>query len=104
MEDDEFSNVSWQRPPHGNTEEAGESSGGVRNENGPSNGSRVGQASEESRSPLGGDHLDLAGVGSGTLECTVSSPIKENDGTKDSYVSYLVTTHVCTLSDLSGLR
>ncbi|KAI5459158.1 hypothetical protein BGZ63DRAFT_415808 [Mariannaea sp. PMI_226] len=27
-----------------------------------------------------------------TLQCTVSSPIKENDGTKDAFVSYLITT------------
>ncbi|CAD6505262.1 BgTH12-00754 [Blumeria graminis f. sp. triticale] len=37
--------------------------------------------------------VDLAGVGEGVLECNVSQPIKENDGTKDSYVSYLVTTN-----------
>jgi hypothetical protein len=41
------------------------------------------------------DDLDLAGVGTATLECTVTQPMKENDGTKDAYVSYLVTTHVC---------
>jgi len=39
------------------------------------------------------DDLDLAGVGNSTLECTVTQPMKENDGTKDAYVSYLVTTH-----------
>jgi len=45
--------------------------------------------------------LDLAGVGEGVLECTVTAPIKENDGTKDVFVSYLVTTHVCaTLQQL----
>ncbi|KAH6711367.1 putative sorting nexin-4 [Leptodontidium sp. 2 PMI_412] len=37
--------------------------------------------------------MDLAGVGEGVLECTVTQPIKENDGTKDAYVSYLVTTN-----------
>ncbi|KAG9230844.1 putative sorting nexin-4 [Amylocarpus encephaloides] len=37
--------------------------------------------------------MDLAGVGDGTLECTVSSPLKENDGSKDAYVSYSVTTN-----------
>ncbi|EHL02134.1 putative Sorting nexin-4 [Glarea lozoyensis 74030] len=36
--------------------------------------------------------MDLAGVGEGTLECTVTQPLKENDGSKDAYVSYLVTT------------
>ena len=41
------------------------------------------------------DVMDLAGLDGGTLECTVGQPIKENDGTKDAYVSYLVTTKVC---------
>lgn len=40
------------------------------------------------------DAIDLAGIGpDGTLDCTVDSPMKENDGTKDAYVSYKVTTH-----------
>ncbi|KAH8596768.1 hypothetical protein B0O99DRAFT_619898 [Bisporella sp. PMI_857] len=39
------------------------------------------------------DSIDLAGVGSATIECTVSNPIKENDGTKDAFVSYKITTH-----------
>ncbi|KAF2403740.1 Phox-like protein [Trichodelitschia bisporula] len=30
--------------------------------------------------------------GDGRLECTVDSPLKENEGTKDVYISYLVTT------------
>ncbi|KAF2836288.1 Phox-like protein [Patellaria atrata CBS 101060] len=30
--------------------------------------------------------------GDGRLECTVDSPMKENEGTKDAYISYLVTT------------
>jgi hypothetical protein len=42
------------------------------------------------------DAVDLAGIGDGVLECHVDSPLKENDGTKDAYISYLVTTHVCT--------
>lgn len=41
------------------------------------------------------DNYDLAGIGrEGVLEVTVDGPLKENDGTKDAYVSYLVTTHV----------
>ncbi|TQS35123.1 hypothetical protein Golomagni_04464 [Golovinomyces magnicellulatus] len=39
------------------------------------------------------DPLDLAGTGDGVIECKVSQPIKENDGTKDAFVSYLVTTN-----------
>jgi sorting nexin-4 len=38
--------------------------------------------------------VDLGGIGGGVLECTVDSPLKENDGTKDAYVSYLITTNV----------
>jgi sorting nexin-4 len=40
------------------------------------------------------DPIDLGGIGDGVLECSVDSPLKENDGTKDAYVSYLVTTTV----------
>ena len=44
--------------------------------------------------------VDLGGIGDGILECNVGSPLKENDGTKDAYVSYLITTivrHPCTV-------
>lgn len=40
------------------------------------------------------DDIDLSGIGPGDLTCTVSSPLKEGDGTKDAYVSYLITTEV----------
>lgn len=41
------------------------------------------------------DHVDLAGIGKdGMLNCIVDAPQKENDGTKDAYVSYRVTTQV----------
>lgn len=44
------------------------------------------------------DAVDNAGIGqAGFLECTVDTPQKENDGTKDAYISYLVTTHVRAL-------
>ncbi|KJZ78598.1 Sorting nexin-4 [Hirsutella minnesotensis 3608] len=32
-------------------------------------------------------------LGGETLECVVGSPLKENDGSKDAFVSYLITTH-----------
>lgn len=52
------------------------------------------------------DNVDLAGIGrEGMIEVTVDTPLKENDGTKDAYVSYLVTTHVCQQTFvLPGLR
>ncbi|CAI4219362.1 unnamed protein product [Parascedosporium putredinis] len=39
-----------------------------------------------------GDDLEGHLSGSEKLDCVVSSPIKENDGTKDAFVSYLITT------------
>jgi len=95
MENDDFANVSWQRDKpaqnasSGITSPISDTEGGIGGGN--SNGKRRG-----SGGPLGrdADALDLAGVGDATLECTVTTPIKENDGTKDAYVSYLVVTHV----------
>jgi hypothetical protein len=37
--------------------------------------------------------MDLEDL-SGELDCVVGKPQKENDGTKDAYVSYLVSTKV----------
>jgi len=43
------------------------------------------------------DAQDLAGPGDhGLLQCTVTKPQKEGEGTQNLYVSYLVTTDVCT--------
>lgn len=33
-------------------------------------------------------------MGGERLDCTVGSAIKENDGTKDAFISYQITTHV----------
>lgn len=41
----------------------------------------------------GADH-EPHRLGSERLECIVDTPIKENDGTKDAFVSYLITTSV----------
>lgn len=41
------------------------------------------------------DEQDLAGPGAhGKLECTVTKPQKESEGTQNQFISYLVTTHV----------
>lgn len=48
----------------------------------------------EAQAGAAADDIDLAGVGQSRLETTVSDPMTENDGTKDAYVSYLVTTDV----------
>lgn len=93
MEND-FDSVSWEpesdsRPtvaePRSSEDRYGSSSTGKRK---VSNSSSVPQAGNIA------DDVDLAGIGDGRLDCTVDTPLKENDGTKDAYVSYLVTTQV----------
>ena len=41
------------------------------------------------------NHEDLS---EGRLECIVGDPRKENEGTKNAYISYLVHTQVCLTS------
>jgi hypothetical protein len=49
------------------------------------------------------DAVDLAGPGAqGFLECSVSNPQKEGEGTQNAYISYLVTTDV-SISDCKNL-
>jgi sorting nexin-4 len=94
MEHDDFANVSWQNNPGG--QGAAPFSTSPRDEvDGTGPGNANGKR-RESSGPLGrnADPMDLAGVEGGVLECTVSHPNKENDGSKDAYVSYLVTTNV----------
>ena len=90
MNDDNFDSVSWQNEPDSDVsrpntahDNYGVSSAGKRK---ASSGSL--QAGENA------DDVDLAGIGEGRLDCKVDTPVKENDGTKDAYVSYLVTTRV----------
>lgn len=93
MENDNFADVSWQSPPRGNTDGAGASSArAAAGEAQPSHAERIADGTEEAPRK---DPLDNAGIGNGSLECTVTAPLKEGDGSKDSYVSYLVTTNVC---------
>lgn len=71
---DNFSNVSWSEHVHEQT-------------------SRPVPPAEEP-----GHTMDPArapeSLGSERLQCAVGSPIKENDGSKDAFVSYLITTNV----------
>lgn len=96
MDRNDFDSVSWQnepeseasRPPVSRARE----SGGHDGRPGANGKRRVSSASLQAGHNA--DAVDLAGVGDGRLECTVDTPQKENDGTKDAYISYLVTTHV----------
>ena len=96
-----FDSVQWPRDP-----EAQEPQNHDQSTFSPSRALPVRTNSRRSESmssePQAGDNadaVDLAGIGvDGILECTVDTPLKENDGTKDAYVSYLVTTHVTSIS------
>ena len=60
-------------------------------------GSNHGYGEEEWPQAGNADAQDLAGIGEhGKLECTVSKPLKEGEGTQNPYISYLVTVEVCT--------
>jgi sorting nexin-4 len=99
MDHDDFANVSWQ-----SDQAARNALSGATNPRTEEEGAGPGNMNGNRRAsgPLGrnADPLDTAGVGEGTLECTVTSPIKENDGSKDAYVSYLVTTNVRSLCQM----
>ncbi|QUC17418.1 uncharacterized protein UV8b_01659 [Ustilaginoidea virens] len=69
-----FSNVSW-------TEHATDAATPTPNPHAPT-------ASSAARR-----RDDPHGLGAEKLECTVGSPLKENDGSKDAFISYLITTH-----------
>ncbi|KAL8754067.1 MAG: hypothetical protein Q9199_004598 [Rusavskia elegans] len=92
--DNDFDSVSWRNDDSDRSRPntAGPSDDQDHSSTPRSNGKRkatmpVPQAGE------GADAVDLAGIGEhGRIDCTVSSPLKEHDGTKDAYVSYLVTT------------
>ncbi|KAL9047041.1 MAG: hypothetical protein Q9214_000282 [Letrouitia sp. 1 TL-2023] len=88
--DNDFDSVSWRnedsdnsRPPTAGPSQSTPRSNGKRKPTTP--------VPQLGQNP---DPVDIAGIGDGRLDCTVTSPLKEHDGTKDAYVSYLVTTHV----------
>lgn len=90
---DNFSSISW----HSDHNNAGTSSSSasydIQGHDDPSGGPQEQQQQEREAEieQLG------PGLGGEILECTVSEPHKENDGTKDAYVSYMITTNVSLL-------
>ncbi|ATY64244.1 vacuolar targeting protein Atg24 [Cordyceps militaris CM01] len=81
-EQDNFSSVSWSEPTDGAAAMPPQQTGASDRDAGaapPSTG-KVGLPQDAT----GGGHI---------LDCTVGTPIKENDGSKDAFVSYLITTH-----------
>ena len=94
-----FDSVQWERDREGQAPEESTSVSSFPTQSSLPDRSasrgRNGSASSEPQAGDTADAVDLAGIGpEGILECIVDTPLKENDGTKDAYVSYLVTTHV----------
>lgn len=98
MDHGDFDSVSWRNDPDSDSSRPATSGSGVGETQRPSrdvNGKkRMTSTGKESQAGLLANAMDLTGIGDGVLECTVDTPLKENDGTKDAYVSYLITTHV----------
>ena len=91
---DDFHSVSWQNepdsePPRPTNVTHNELDGG--NGRPGVNGRRSSSTQQAGRDA---DAVDLGGIGGGRLDCIVDKPMKESDGTKDAYVSYLVSTNV----------
>lgn len=92
----DFDSVSWQRDveDHENQPSTHTYSGESVLPHRSTGSRRRSSGGSEPQAGENADAVDLAGIGDGVLECTVDTPLKENDGTKDAYVSYLVSTHV----------
>ncbi|KAL9125713.1 MAG: hypothetical protein Q9217_005127 [Psora testacea] len=89
--DNDFDSVSWQNEPGSDLSRPNAAE--IHDAQGPSSSSKRKADSGSAQAGHNADEVDLAGIGDGRLDCTVGTPLKENDGTKDAYVSYLVTTH-----------
>lgn len=106
---DDFDSVSWRQDPESDISRpttAGTDADVLHGFDHDVNGKRrMSSGHEEPQAGSMADAVDLAGIGDGVLECRVDSPLKENDGTKDAYISYLVTTHVsCSLFQCFHMR
>ena len=93
----DFDSVSWPRDPETGRPEPPTPPADGRETTLPSRTTKTKRSMSGQNEPQAGheaDAVDLGGIGEGILECTVDMPMKENDGTKDAYVSYLITTNV----------
>ncbi|KAI9828738.1 MAG: intercellular trafficking and secretion [Thelocarpon impressellum] len=93
MDHGDFDSVSWGNPRGDGARPSTDSSGPGSSSPRGADGKQRHSDAEPPQAGRNADAVDLAGVGEGRLECTVDSPQKENDGTKDAFVSYLVTSH-----------
>ncbi|KAI9894681.1 MAG: intercellular trafficking and secretion [Vezdaea aestivalis] len=92
----DFASISWRNEGESDQSRPNTASSAGESQSTPHESSRPRQRRSDSQMAQAGpqaDDVDLAGVGDGVLLCTVNGPQKENDGTKDAFVSYLITTH-----------
>jgi sorting nexin-4 len=98
MEDHaDFDSVSWPHEPEQEGSQHPATRPDAHGSTHPTRAVNGKRSMSEPSEPQAGEYadaVDLGGIGDGVLECTVDTPLKENDGTKDAYVSYLITTHV----------
>ena len=87
IDQEDFSNVSWHSDVN-----AGTTSFAASGSPGPTLEAESPSAEEQQH----GEELahEDPGLSGDILECTVTQPHKESDGTKDAFVSYLITTNV----------
>lgn len=90
MDNNGFADVTWEDAGVGAASQAPD--GTYRTTERPSIEQTRSQSGRQEPAPKIND--DQPGIASFTLECDVTAPLKEGDGTKDSYVSYLITTNV----------
>ena len=93
--DNDFDSISWRNEPEDESSRpntAGPSDNANRDFSSSNGKRRI--TTPPPQAGRNADAVDLAGIGDGRLDCTVGDPHKENHGTKDAYVSYLVTTRV----------
>lgn len=88
LEQDNFSNISW----HSEQNSGPTASGSAHHE--PESATEYPSSSRTEPGRSRGESGHEPGHRGEILECVVSEPHKENDGTKDAYVSYLITTNV----------
>lgn len=86
---DSFSNLSF----HSDQNASGGSSTAGRFDGEDQDSPRLLQQEHDNIGDTNLQQLEAA-IGGEILECTVSEPHTENTGTKDAYVSYLITTNV----------
>ncbi|KAK4129664.1 hypothetical protein N657DRAFT_90122 [Parathielavia appendiculata] len=86
LDQDNFSNISWHSEQ--NQDSPGPSTSASRD---PAHSPNY--SNDRPDGHRTGNERDHGHPGGEILDCTVSEPHKENDGTKDAYVSYLITTN-----------